>query len=308
MVGTWIEQAKALAENADEFSKELYEFNARSLITTWGSKYQANSLHDYSNRQWSGLTTDLYKKRWQLWIDERVKELKGEVAKTIDWFEVEWEWVNSNNEYSTVPVVLDMKAETQNILTKYSMTNLPKSPAEDNARDLKINNWQVTAGSEQAQTGSEGPATNLIDNNASTIWHSVWSGTDMSNIWVNIHMPKAALVDGLRYQPRSNGGNGTITGYIIEVSSDNGETYHEVTSGTWASNNEWKIATFTQEEITDIRLKVTSAKSDSSNKNYGSGAEIRLTGPVDTSQLEDLINDANNLGFKLIYKKEQPML
>ena len=303
MVGTWIEQAKALAENADEFSKELYEFNARSLITTWGSKYQANSLHDYSNRQWSGLTTDLYKKRWQLWIDERVKELKGEVAKTIDWFEVEWEWVNSNNEYSTVPVVLDMKAETQNILTKYSMTNLPKSPAEDNARDLKINNWQVTAGSEQAQTGSEGPATNLIDNNASTIWHSVWSGTDMSNIWVNIHMPKAALVDGLRYQPRSNGGNGTITGYIIEVSSDNGETYHEVTSGTWASNNEWKIATFTQEEITDIRLKVTSAKSDSSNKNYGSGAEIRLTGPADTSQLEDLINDANNLDLSL-YTKE----
>ncbi|MCR1960701.1 alpha-N-acetylglucosaminidase TIM-barrel domain-containing protein [Thomasclavelia cocleata] len=308
MVGTWIEQAKALAKNADEFSKELYEFNARSLITTWGSKYQANSLHDYSNRQWSGLTTDLYKKRWQLWIDERVKELKGEEATTIDWFEVEWQWANSNNEYSTVPAVLDMKAETQNILTKYSMINIPKSPAEDNSRDLKIDNWEVTAGSEQSQTGSEGPATNLIDNNASTIWHSVWSGTDMSNIWVNIHMPKAALVDGLRYQPRSNGGNGTITGYIIEVSLNNGETYHEVTSGTWAGNSEWKIATFIQEEITDIRLKVTSAKSDSSSKNFGSGAEIRLTGPVDKNQLENLINKANNIDLSLYTKETADIL
>ena len=35
LVGRWIEQAKGLADNADEFTKELYEFNARSLITTY---------------------------------------------------------------------------------------------------------------------------------------------------------------------------------------------------------------------------------------------------------------------------------
>ena len=75
LVGRWIEQAKGLADNADEFTKELYEFNARSLITTWGSINQANSggLHDYSNRQWSGLTKDYYKPRWELWIAERKK-------------------------------------------------------------------------------------------------------------------------------------------------------------------------------------------------------------------------------------------
>ena len=52
LVGTWINGAKKLAENSDDFTKELYELNARSLITTWGSYDQAISggLIDYSNR------------------------------------------------------------------------------------------------------------------------------------------------------------------------------------------------------------------------------------------------------------------
>ena len=31
MLGTWLESAKALAKNADDFTKELYELNARGL-------------------------------------------------------------------------------------------------------------------------------------------------------------------------------------------------------------------------------------------------------------------------------------
>lgn len=55
----------------------LYELNAKSLITTWGSYNQSETggLHDYSNRQWSGLIGDFYKPRWELWVDERKKEL-----------------------------------------------------------------------------------------------------------------------------------------------------------------------------------------------------------------------------------------
>ena len=60
LLGRWVEQAKALANNADDFTKELYEFNAKALVTTWGSKNQAEKggLKDYSNRQWSGLIGD----------------------------------------------------------------------------------------------------------------------------------------------------------------------------------------------------------------------------------------------------------
>ena len=69
--------------------------NAKMLVTTWGSYKQSEvgGLHDYSNRQWSGLIGDFYKKRWELWINERKKELCGNPCDKIDWFYFEWSWV-----------------------------------------------------------------------------------------------------------------------------------------------------------------------------------------------------------------------
>ena len=298
MVGTWIEQSKDLAKNADEFSKELYEFNARSLVSTWGSKYQANSLHDYSNRQWSGLTKDLYKKRWQLWIDERIKELKGEKFEEIDWFEVEWEWANSNNIYPTQPTKLNMKEEANEILTKYVVSSLPKDPAEDDTKDLPVDSMSATAGSEQSQSGNEGPASNVLDGNKNTLWHSVWSGTERENLWINLHLSEPTTVDGLRYLPRQNGSNGIITGYVIEVSKDNGNSYKQVASGSWENSVDWKLATFAAEEnVTDVRLKATASVTNDS-KNYASAAEIRITSPkaevpeVDKTALKNAIKTA----------------
>ena len=306
LVGRWIEQAKGLADNADEFTKELYEFNARSLITTWGSINQANSggLHDYSNRQWSGLTKDYYKPRWELWIAERTKELMGESGKnysSAQWFAMEWQWVNENNLYATESNGLDLNELGKDVLKNYTVDQVPKDPAADDVKDIATDLMTVTSGSEQSTSGSEGPASNMIDGNTSTIWHSVWSGTDRDNLWVNIHLSEPSTVDGLRYLPRQNGSNGIITGYIIEVSQDNGETYHQVATGTWANSSAWKAVQFTAEEnVTDVRLKATTSISDSSNKNYASGAEIRLTAPqseakVDKSELQEVIVAAEAL-------------
>jgi hypothetical protein len=92
----WVNQARALAENADEFTRMLYEMNAKMLVSTWGSYKQSEvgGLHDYSNRQWSGLISGFYKKRWELWINERTKELEGKpYTEKIDWFYYEWNWV-----------------------------------------------------------------------------------------------------------------------------------------------------------------------------------------------------------------------
>ena len=112
LLGRWVEQAKALGANADDFTKELYEFNAKALVTTWGSYNQAESggLKDYSNRQWSGLIGDFYKVRWERWINARTSELKGEQYETsINWFEWEWSWVRSNTEYTTAATPADLK-------------------------------------------------------------------------------------------------------------------------------------------------------------------------------------------------------
>ncbi len=119
MLGRWVEQAKALAKNADDFSKKIYEFNARALITTWGAYNQSETgqLHDYSNRQWSGLIGDFYKPRWEHWIANRRAELNGEsYEKDVNWFEWEWNWVWSDTVYPIEPKRTDLSVLGKKIL------------------------------------------------------------------------------------------------------------------------------------------------------------------------------------------------
>lgn len=61
----WIRSAHSWAENDEE--KKLYDYNATALVTVWG--YDEDSeLFDYSWREWSGLISDYYKKRWIMFI------------------------------------------------------------------------------------------------------------------------------------------------------------------------------------------------------------------------------------------------
>jgi hypothetical protein len=92
----WTGMARALAEKtgADDFTRRMFLFNARALLTTWGS-YQPSEkglLHDYSNRTWSGMLGGLYYERWKAWIRERKKELVGEPFGQTDFFRMEWLW------------------------------------------------------------------------------------------------------------------------------------------------------------------------------------------------------------------------
>lgn len=285
LVGTWIEQAKNLASNADEFTKELYEFNARSLVSTWGSINQANlgGLKDYSNRQWAGLTKDYYKPRWERWINERIKDLEGTGGKNIsssEWFAMEWQWVNSNNEYTTESNGLDLSELGENILTNYTVSSIPKDPSEDDSKDLPVNGMKITSGSEQSTTGSEGPASNLFDGNTSTIWHSLWAGTDRNNLWVDVDLGSEQEIDGLRFLPRQSGSNGVITEYKIEVKNSDGK-YSVVAEGTWSTSTAWKVVTFDKPVMaTNVRLSAVNSLTDSANKNYAAGAELRITHPV----------------------------
>jgi alpha-N-acetylglucosaminidase len=102
-VGNWLEQAKSLSEIKE--NRKLYEWNARTLITVWGNKAasEQGGLHDYSAREWSGLLSDLYYRRWKLFFDNTVKEMQGETVSSIDFFAVEEAWTREQKEYSSKP-------------------------------------------------------------------------------------------------------------------------------------------------------------------------------------------------------------
>lgn len=121
MLGKWLEAADKLSAEADSFSKRLYRLNAKSLVTTWGAYNQceAGGLHDYSNRQWSGLIKSYYKPRWERWIKARTDELCGEDFEAdINWFEQEWNWVLNTEEFETHPSKTDLKAVGERILNQ----------------------------------------------------------------------------------------------------------------------------------------------------------------------------------------------
>ena len=103
--------AQALCKDDDDFTKDLFMLNAKMLITTWGGQYQSDvgQLHDYSNRQWSGLAEDLYLKRWERWIEAKIKEIETGEKTEIDWFQQEWQWVCSRKEYTVTPSSKSLK-------------------------------------------------------------------------------------------------------------------------------------------------------------------------------------------------------
>lgn len=99
---TWENQANSVVKEFDDFTKKRSRIDARAIVTTWGSIKQSNSggLHDYSNRQWSGLTDGLYAKRWEKWLSEQEDKLKGKTVNVYqdhDWFKMEWDWVIEKN-------------------------------------------------------------------------------------------------------------------------------------------------------------------------------------------------------------------
>ncbi len=127
LLGTWIEGAKNLASDFDDFTKKIFEFNARALITTWaGARLAADNggLKDYSNKQWAGLTKDFYLERWSAWVKNCKAELSGKPSEDIDFFKFESRWDWQNNEYSTEISSLSLKDAAEKILTVYSVDRL----------------------------------------------------------------------------------------------------------------------------------------------------------------------------------------
>ena len=104
LLGNWLNDARRWGTTAEE--KNLYEKNARNLITLWGDKN--STLREYSCRQWSGLLNGFYKKRWEQFLAYVIDQMKNHQPVDEKLFdnsikEWEWNWVNSHETYSNKP-------------------------------------------------------------------------------------------------------------------------------------------------------------------------------------------------------------
>jgi alpha-N-acetylglucosaminidase len=102
-VGHWIEAARNWGNTTDE--KNLYEWNARVQITTWGNRYSADEggLRDYANKEWNGILRDFYYKRWAAYWQTLSDVLDGKPMVKLDYYAMEEPWTKELKQYSAQP-------------------------------------------------------------------------------------------------------------------------------------------------------------------------------------------------------------
>jgi len=92
----WIGMARRLAGD-NELEANRMEWNARVQITTWGTRVTADdgNLHEYANKEWSGILRTLYYDRWKRFFDMLTASLNGEPEQQIDFYPMEEAWTRS---------------------------------------------------------------------------------------------------------------------------------------------------------------------------------------------------------------------
>lgn len=117
MLGTWIDLAHQRASSPEE--KKIMEWNARTQITYWGPDNPKTSLHEYANKEWSGILKDLYIPRWEKYIAVKKEQLKGKSIDEPDYFAMEKAWSEATNPYPTQPTAALIPTVTK-MLKKYN--------------------------------------------------------------------------------------------------------------------------------------------------------------------------------------------
>ena len=113
---------------------------------------------------------------------------------------------------------------------------------------------KATATSEHPNVGSEGLAAFAIDGNPGTIWHTNYNTPVQLPQSITLDLGKAYTINKFSYLPRSNGGNGTITSYELQVST-NGTDFTKVSDGSWANDATLKVVNFDGvPNVTHVRL------------------------------------------------------
>ena len=283
MLGTWIENARTLLEDADDWTADLFELNARSLITTWGLE-KNGSLIDYSNRQWSGLTGSYYKPRWESWANARKKALEdGGSAQDLNWFTFGWEWANRKSDqdddgFATKPAAEDPKALAEQIMESYSVTAMDEIVGDAEAEELQ----NIARGKVVTDVDTGQAVENLTDGNTDTGWtapgkQEATLEIDLGGTYAvkgaGITLQQIAADFPLSYEITALVGDDWVK--VGESTADKVSSKNEIACDVLASKMRFKVRSTNGQNLTGIyELSVMAANAPTvSYKNLSRGAK-----------------------------------
>ncbi|GGH09388.1 alpha-N-acetylglucosaminidase [Silvibacterium dinghuense] len=104
LLGRWLSWVPQWASSPEELIR--LNFDARSILTTWGDRKASDDgdLHEYADKDWSGLINSYYQPRWKLYFDSLDASLtSGQPPRPIDWFTVGDQWNHATESFPAEP-------------------------------------------------------------------------------------------------------------------------------------------------------------------------------------------------------------
>lgn len=102
LLGRWLSYVPAWSSSPAD--AKAINYDARSIVTTWGDRKASADLHEYGNKDWAGLTRDYYMPRWRLYFASLEAALQtGRAPEPIDWYAMGDRFNHSTKLYSAEP-------------------------------------------------------------------------------------------------------------------------------------------------------------------------------------------------------------
>lgn len=134
---------------------------------------------------------------------------------------------------------------------------------------------KVIFASSEENKAEDTPASNLVDGNPSTFWHTMYSVT-MANFphWIDFDCMEQCTLTGFSYLPRQDSPNGNIKNYEIFVSQDGTNWGEPIHTGTFANNQKLKEVKFAKPvKARYLRFR---ALSNQVGDDFATGAEFNI--------------------------------
>jgi hypothetical protein len=149
---------------------------------------------------------------------------------------------------------------------------------------LSRTGWKITYVDSQELVGENGAATNALDGDQATFWHTQWDGAEPPTPHeLRIDLGAYYDLSGFRYLPRQDGSpNGRIGQYEFYASMDGVNWGTAAATGTFANSASEKEVTFTSRTARYARLR---ALTEANGKAWTSMAELNILGRVFSGNL-----------------------
>lgn len=115
-----------------------------------------------------------------------------------------------------------------------------------------------TQHSNSTQENVDGAASNVVDGNPNTYWHSNWSSGNTLPQYVTVDLGSVKNIYKLSYLPRQNQSSGRVKDYEI-FGSTNGTDFTPITEGTFSTGVDEQFAEFAPTEVQYIKFVVNTS-------------------------------------------------